>query len=1078
DTEHVGSSIDIVDNSHFITSIFPLGALPIYAADMEILTADPALAGGLQILGELSGAASLTAIDQGAATTSGTAAGRRVTLPLGRHFASDFNWMHLNNNGRLIVQRAIEWGMSNDKGAAGNLLMVVANPANLNPQDSSKKTLIESWSYTVNLIDDGDSQTNIDTAAAANDVIYVSASISGGALADKLSASLTPIVNEFAGKLDNFGFSSNTDGTVTTNTFTATNVSHHIGKPFAGGGVIHFTSSLVMPVPSGTLAPGLNSAASTGGMTWALPTLDAGAEAWDGLPVPVPARRVHLPFGAAQSSQLTDDGKILMRRALEWAVMPPLPLLPIAHWKLDETVGFSAVDSEGGHDGGLANGPSWAGGFHDGALQFDGNDDTVVVAHDDTLSLTEAFTFAAWINADTVGGPSAYQAVLTKGSTSAHNYWFGLLGTEVTLEFQVGGTWYDFVTSGIGLAPGNWYHIAATFDNFSNRVRLYLNGVEMLTDTMTATPQVNGENVLIGSSAFGGEGWPGLLDDVRIYDRALSDQEIAELAMVPQKLPIAHWKLDDTAGTVAIDSVGGNDGTLINWPASPDWVPGLLDGGLSFDGVNDYIDVSSMNPMSYDDFTIIAWYKSADMSLSDDEYIFMHGNGFVDALTFGPTDDGGETLRLATYVSDVTDRHYGTSDIVDQQWHHLVAVRSGGRIKLYVDGVKETDEVDAYAGITINVDGDGPFIGDYPGVTEQVHGTLDDVRFYDLGLDDTEIADLFAAGGGGGPGYTELYQPWSATADGSWQTVDLGAFGVPADAVVEVAVVNSGTRREYFGGVRAVGSSLERRFRLHEAEGGGVDTVTLHVQADASSQIEHYSDRRNRVSFVVLGFWADATYVERFDAFKAGANASWQPHNLGPYGVGSNQVAEISISQTSTSIEWLVGARRPGSGLARRISLHEAEDGGIDMVTLMAGTDASSIVEVYAEANSVVDFHLLGYWSTPPGSYIETGGVHGQATVAGSWLTTDLSSFGVPANSIAQFVMSNERDGQENQMGLRETGSTIPNRRLDLQEAESGGGDLGTMHVRVDASSQIQWSAEYGATEGFFYPVGWWVLSP
>ena len=116
----------------------------------------------------------------------------------------------------------------------------------------------------------------------------------------------------------------------------------------------------------------------------------------------------------------------------------------------------------------------------------------------------------------------------------------------------------------------------------------------------------------------------------------------------------------------------------------------------------------------------------------------------------------------------------------------------------------------------------------------------------------------------------------------------------------------------------------------------------------------------------------------------------------------------------------------------------------------------------------MVDFHLLGYWSIPPGTYTETGGVHGQATVSGSWQTTDLSGFGIAANSVAQFVMSNEIDANENQMGLRETGSTIPDRRLDLQEAESGGGDLGTMHVRVDASSQIQWAAEYGDGEGFF----------
>ncbi len=217
------------------------------------------------------------------------------------------------------------------------------------------------------------------------------------------------------------------------------------------------------------------------------------------------------------------------------------------------------------------------------------------------------------------------------------------------------------------------------------------------------------------------------------------------------KSPIAHWKLDETSGTTAVDSVGGHDGTLINM--SPDWVAGKIDGGLLFDGNNDYIDLSSMNPMSYDDFTVSAWYKSADSSVSDDEYIFEHNENWVDEVTFGPTDDGtDDRLRFgfSSGGAGTWDPHYGTSDIVDQQWHHVVGVRSSGRIKLYVDGVEETDEADAHAGLTITIDGDGPFIGDLPGNTEQVHGILDDVRLYDQALTAAEISDLFTAGGGGG----------------------------------------------------------------------------------------------------------------------------------------------------------------------------------------------------------------------------------------------------------------------------------------------------------------------------------------
>jgi hypothetical protein len=410
------------------------------------------------------------------------------------------------------------------------------------------------------------------------------------------------------------------------------------------------------------------------------------------------------------------------------------------------------------------------------------------------------------------------------------------------------------------------------------------------------------------------------------------------------------------------------------------------------------------------------------------------------------------------------------------QWYYLTGSfdNATGEGKVYLNGAP------IHSGTTADsppTTGDGIQIGTSP-ANEYWPGTLDDIRIYDRVLSDSEISDLFDEGGVlGGPSYTEMYQQWSATSDDTWQTVDLSAYGVPANAVVEVAVINSDAGKEYFGGVRTPGSSLERRFRLHEAEGGGVDTVTMHVQADGSSQVQHYSDKASRVSFILLGYWTGATYVERFDAFKAGANASWQSHDLGAYGVGANQVAEIALSQTSTSAEWQVGLRRTGSSLARQVILHETEGGGVDMVSMLVESDASSVVEVYAEADSVVDFHLLGYWSTPPGIYTETGGVQGQALSASTWELTNLIGFGVPADAVAQFVISNQIDNFNRELGVREVGSGM-NRVIELQEAESGGGDLGTMHVNVDSASSIEWYSDSGTTERFFYPIGWWVLSP
>ena len=117
--------------------------------------------------------------------------------------------------------------------------------------------------------------------------------------------------------------------------------------------------------------------------------------------------------------------------------------------------------------------------------------------------------------------------------------------------------------------------------------------------------------------------------------------------------------------------------------------------------------------------------------------------------------------------------------------------------------------------------------------------------------------------------------------------------------------------------------------------------------------------------------------------------------------------------------------------MQRRFAIHEAESGGIDAVSMMVETDASSIAEVFAASASDIDFYVVGYWDTPPGTYTEAGGVHGQVSASSTW-----------------------------------------------EEAEAGGSDNGTVHVNVDGSTRIDWYSEAGAAERYFYPVGWWVVAP
>jgi hypothetical protein len=524
--------IDVVDNTHYITQPFATGFLTFLSSDQSVHMLSGQITPGLRTLGQTLNTGSqykpsLAVLGAGDELSGGgTAAGRRVELPWG---GGTFDFTALNTDGQTIMQRAIEWaeGAGVDPAPAYNVLMIVGN-LTLSSKDVGYKALIESWGHTVTLIDDGDSQANYDTAMAAADVILASGSAIGSSILDKPTNTTKGMVNEVNGKIDNFGFSSSTSATANFDTFSKTDAAHYITEPFAGNAVTVFTSSLTNPVPGGTLAPDLQNVGEVSG-TLALGTLDAGATRYDGNPSP--GRRVHLPYDIAETTDMTDDGKTILRRSLEWAAGAGSsnPTAPIAHWKLDETTGSTAIDSAGGHNGTLINGFSWDTGVIDGGLSFDGVNDYINVPHDTNLTFTGGLTFTAWGNTlDTSGG---YKAILAKDTpgNGASNYWFGIENDELVFGFWAAGSFRTVKTTDSNLQSGTWYHLAASFDNATDEVRLYVDGTEVQVGSITYEPTVETADLWIGHSPDG-EYWNGKLDDVRIYNTVLGGSEISDLA--------------------------------------------------------------------------------------------------------------------------------------------------------------------------------------------------------------------------------------------------------------------------------------------------------------------------------------------------------------------------------------------------------------------------------------------------------------------------------------------------------------------------------------------------------------------
>ena len=325
--------------------------------------------------------------------------------------------------------------------------------------------------------------------------------------------------------------------------------------------------------------------------------------------------------------------------------------------------------------------------------------------------------------------------------------------------------------------------------------------------------------------------------------------------------------------------------------------------------------------------------------------------------------------------------------------------------------------------------------------------------------------------------YAEGSSTWSATMADVWVTQSLSGtpWFVPANAVVEVVVRNGDDFNELWGGVRAVGSGLERRFQLQEAEDGGNDRVTMHVQTNASSQIQHYADTTADLTFLLAGYWTCGTYVETFNTFTAGASTSWQDRNLCTYGVRPGHVAEIVMTNDDTVLTREAGVRTNGSVLERRLNLRNAEAGGVDAASMMvkADTSATATIDLYAQDDADVDFYLVGYWSVAPLAYTELFVDVGSPTFDATWTDLDLTASGVPNGAVAEFVLANEDVDEENSLGVRTNGSAL-GRTNNLVEAEDGGMDMVSTHVLTDGGAGIEFYHQDVSDAHTFWLVGYW----
>lgn len=420
----------------------------------------------------------------------------------------------------------------------------------------------------------------------------------------------------------------------------------------------------------------------------------------------------------------------------------------VGYWPMEHgqssRVWDAALDNHG-----TINGATWtAGKMGTNALSFDGVDDYASTG----MSIRNGpFTVAVWAYIpSTVSDFAGMVTESDSGATGDKQYSVIIRydGSNTARLTALINATQQIITTSVTL--DRWYHFILTWDG--DTLTGYKNGSPISSIACSGDlyqPTNNVDFGRVGQTNY----FDGKIDDVRIYDRAISGPEAEVLYNLsapsgevetadPRAGLVSEWKLDGDA----TDSVGANDGTV----NGPTFVSGYENWAASFDGVDDYIEVphDAGLDIGLANKSVSLWVKTpADISGGNGNARFALWKGPGNSRWSLHVDKSSGVVKFAIESStngDLTDIS-STSDIRGN-WTHICAVRdyAKSKIHLHINGHIEASVTDGGQD-TSNTS--SLLIGNWSGSTgREWSGEIDELRFYDRVLSPIEVEQLFDRG--------------------------------------------------------------------------------------------------------------------------------------------------------------------------------------------------------------------------------------------------------------------------------------------------------------------------------------------
>ncbi len=479
--------------------------------------------------------------------------------------------------------------------------------------------------------------------------------------------------------------------------------------------------------------------------------------------VPPPADPASAPPGALAAPQAP-------------AATDPLTDGLLGYWNLDEGSGLVAHDSSGnGRDGTLyPSNYQWI--VDDGGPTFFANDRSLRLPGDSTsgwITVTagmplanNSFTLAVWAKRGATGSAHWLFGQGKAGTTNQALHFGFRDNNKFTCAF-----YDDDLDAPTYTDTGAWHHWACTYDVANKTRKLYRDGVLVAQDVAGANFAGSGD-FWIGRAPQSGQRFKGSLDEARVYNRVLTEAQLAALAATTRR-PIGYWKFDSN---LADASGNGHDGS---WNSSPTTGYGSAaptahtnTKSLSLDGSH-YVSVAD-NPdlILQDAVTAAAWVNLTNPA--NDQKIVGKTDGSHDLGWVLGVEDG--KLKCESFSG--ADKDAWAGSILKNEWVHLACTWTrGGQLRAYVNGklvANTAADTDPLGNTTRSL-----YIGVAPWDTgaHRVTGQVDDVRVYDRELDADEIRGL---AGDGTPAAYWRFDPNGASSDNKKDTDSAGS-GVVAD---------------------------------------------------------------------------------------------------------------------------------------------------------------------------------------------------------------------------------------------------------------------------------------------------------